>query len=64
MIEQRTLCYRCANNYRDAGYIIRRDYSITIKDACDICGRMGWQYWIEGVWQKNLSQRLKDKHKE
>ena len=37
MREQRTLCYRCANDYRDAGYIIRRDYSVTIKDACDIC---------------------------
>ena len=54
MKEQRTLCARCAKNYIDAGYTLRRDYSVTIKEPCDICGRAdGWQWWIEGVWQRN-----------
>lgn len=47
MKEQRTLCHRCAAAYRDAGYYIRRDYNATVKDACDICGRMGWTYLLE-----------------
>lgn len=50
MKEQRTLCGMCAAAYRDAGYIVRRDYNITIKDNCDICGCMGWEYL---VWLKN-----------
>ncbi len=47
MKEERTLCHRCANDYRDAGYEVKRDYTVTVKDTCDICGRYGWQYWVD-----------------
>lgn len=56
MNEQRTLCHRCAAAYRDAGYYIRRDYNATVKDSCDICGRMGWQFWI-AVEERNHANK-------
>ena len=60
MKEQRTLCGMCAAAYRDAGYIVRRDYSVTIKDNCDICGRLGWDYYI---WQKTSAENyIQAKH--
>lgn len=44
--DKRTLCSRCYRAYVSAGYAIRRDYGVTIKDDCDICGHAGWEYWI------------------
>jgi len=49
MYEYITLCYRCADNYRAAGYEIKRDYTEQYKDECDICRRTGWVYKI---WRK------------
>jgi hypothetical protein len=46
----RTLCYRCKQNYIEAGIKLERDYSVKYKDTCDICGRLGWDYYI---WQKS-----------
>ena len=53
MKERRTLCPRCASDYRDAGYCVQRDCSVTIKEPCYLCGRMGWAYRIGNVWQRN-----------
>lgn len=47
MKEQRTLCHSCVQDYEEAGYCVKPDYSTQYKDRCDICGRMGWVYWIE-----------------
>jgi hypothetical protein len=44
--DKRTLCPRCYRDYVSAGYAIRRDYDVTVKDDCDICGRPGWEYWV------------------
>ena len=44
--DKRTLCTRCYRDYVSAGYAIRRDYDVTAKDDCDICGRPGWEYWV------------------
>jgi len=47
MNEQRTLCYRCANDYRDAGYILKSIAYQAHKQECFKCNRMGWTYLIE-----------------
>jgi hypothetical protein len=54
MSDQRTLCHRCANGYRDAGYYLIRDYTIVIKDECDMCRRTGWVYKI---WRRKGDKR-------
>jgi len=46
MKEQITLCARCAKEYRMAGYRIRPDYTVDIKEPCEKCGRPGFTYWI------------------
>jgi len=53
MREQRTLCWRCANDYKEAGYNLERDYSVKTKEPCDKCGRMGWTY-------KNVSKEKEE----
>ena len=45
--DKRTLCPRCLSDYHAAGYTTRRDYAVTIKDECEICGHAGWEYYIE-----------------
>ena len=44
MDDIRVLCYRCADNYRDIGYMLfrRNDF----KRECFICGRLGFEYEI------------------
>jgi len=59
MSEQRTLCHRCANNYRDAGYYLIRDYTVIVKDACDVCGRAGWQYWLVDERDRRVDKTLR-----
>jgi len=55
MTEQRVLCWRCANDYKEAGYNPKRDYTVKTKEPCDKCGRIGWTYFIEGItWQKSM----------
>ena len=44
MKEQITLCSRCASDYRDAGYKLYIIKTITVKDECFICRRMGWTF--------------------
>ena len=45
--DKRTLCTRCYRDYVSAGYAIRRDYDVTVKDSCDFCGyTSGWTYYI------------------
>lgn len=56
-IEQRTLCYRCKQNYIDAGIRVERDYSVKYKDTCDICNKLGWQYWITNREYVNKTMR-------
>lgn len=42
-----TLCHRCKRDYQDAGYVARRDCSVTVKDVCEFCGYAnGWTYYI------------------
>lgn len=53
MKDQRTLCGRCAKEYRQAGYYVDRDYTVEDKQPCDKCGRLGWCYWVEEIWQRN-----------
>ena len=40
----RTLCHRCADDYRMAGYVLNRTNNI--KTPCDICKRMGYDYQV------------------
>jgi ribosomal protein S27AE len=42
----RTLCPRCAAEYITASYKLKRDYSVIMRDNCDKCGRMGFQYEV------------------
>lgn len=42
----RTLCYRCASDYREAGYkLFMRN--IKSKSRCDKCERLGFEYEIQ-----------------
>lgn len=59
MKEQRTLCHSCVQDYEEAGYYVKPDYSTQYKDRCDICGRMGWVYWIE---KETLNKKHSRKH--
>lgn len=47
MKEQRTLCTRCAGDYRMAGFHISKDGFQVIKGSCDLCGRPGYDYVIK-----------------
>ena len=44
-----TLCYRCAEVYRNMQdrVIRRKDYKQKVKEPCDICKGKGWDYVIE-----------------
>lgn len=42
----RTLCYRCASDYREAGYeLFIRD--TRLKNKCCKCERMGFDYEVQ-----------------
>lgn len=41
-----TLCLRCLADYRNAGYIVKRDYQNQIKSPCEICSRDGLDYYF------------------
>ena len=58
MKEQRTLCHSCVQDYEEAGYEIKRDYTEQYKGECDICRRMGWTYLIEREPDKKTLNRL------
>ena len=45
-LEERTLCKKCAQNYRDAGFILRVKEMQVILEPCDICKRGGFEYEI------------------
>jgi hypothetical protein len=47
MKEPICLCRRCADDYRYAGYKLIPDYSVTEKEPCEKCGRLGFIYLIE-----------------
>lgn len=53
-MRQICLCSRCLRDYITAGYTVKRDWSVKIKDNCEICDKTGWTYWIEEVWQKTM----------
>ena len=43
----RTLCHRCANDYRDAGYRLSKRGYQSVKEPCDICHvRPGLDYTV------------------
>ncbi len=43
---KRTLCGRCAGDYREAGFLTIHDGYQVIKKSCDLCGRPGFDYII------------------
>ena len=45
-MEKRTLCKRCADNYRTAGYILRGLEFQFIREPCDICSCPGIEYEV------------------
>lgn len=47
MKEKRTLCKRCAGDYRTAGFRTVPDGFQVIKGSCDLCGRAGYDYVIK-----------------
>lgn len=49
MKDERTLCDRCASDYRNAGYTLTLDRSCNIREPCDKCGRMGLSYVLHEV---------------
>ena len=63
MIEQITLCAACVSDHFTAGYTLTPDYNVNQREPCEVCGRMGWTYWIDrehygkGVGEKILRQR-------
>ena len=54
MREPICLCSRCLSDYLKAGYDIKRDYKIEIKDTCEKCSRLGWVYEIERNYGKTI----------
>ena len=47
-MEERTLCKRCAENYRQAGYLLEVKEFQQIRTPCDICSRKGVEYTLMG----------------
>jgi hypothetical protein len=45
--EQIVLCGPHARDYRLAGEEIDLDEDVRVKDSCEICGSLGWTYWID-----------------
>lgn len=41
----RTLCYKCKQNYENAGYKLK-SIKTKCKTRCDYCGRLGFDYKI------------------
>lgn len=41
-----TLCGRCKDDYRTAGFKVVPDYTNSIKSPCEICGRAGTDYFL------------------
>lgn len=41
----RTLCYRCAQEMREARYVLIRT-GCEVKSACDKCSRSGYDYEV------------------
>ncbi len=49
---RRTLCARCVNDYKIAGFFVEPSMHSTIKEPCDICGRLGFEYVVGRTHQK------------
>jgi hypothetical protein len=47
MNDVRTLCSRCKQDYRAAGYTVTMNGWQDIKDNCDICSRLGLEYVVK-----------------
>ena len=45
-METRTLCKKCADHYREAGYLLRVKEFQLIREPCDLCHRAGYEYEI------------------
>lgn len=45
-MEERTLCKKCAESYREAGYTVTADGYQPIRSPCDLCMRSGINYTI------------------
>ena len=45
-LEERTLCKKCAQNYREAGFLLKVKRMQVILEPCDICKRGGYEYEI------------------
>ena len=50
-METRVLCTRCAENYRESGYVLYRQNDI--KRECYICNRQGYEYKLRDRSSKN-----------
>ena len=46
-MEERTLCKRCAENYREAGFRLMVKEPHDTMAPCDICMRRGYDYLVE-----------------
>ena len=56
MVEPRCLCSRCLSDYIRAGYIVKRVYSVTVKDDCEKCNKTGWTYIIKAKHKDGRSE--------
>jgi hypothetical protein len=58
MYDIRVYCYKCAQDVRNAGYILKRTDNV-YKSECDKCMRQGYEYVLKRrveSWQrKNTS---------
>ncbi len=54
MCDIRVFCYKCAQDIRNAGYVLKRTDKWE-KTECDKCNRQGFEYTIRKVvesWQR------------
>lgn len=45
--DARTLCFGCKQSYMSAGFVIKPMLKQTVKQPCEICGRLGFEYEIK-----------------
>lgn len=43
---RRTLCVRCVQDYRTAGFLVVPYMNVKVKEPCDICARPGFEYIV------------------
>ena len=48
MCDIRVYCPKCAQDVRNAGYVLKRTDNV-YKSECDKCNRIGWEYSLRGL---------------